>query len=307
MDFEAPLQPAPPPTIVLEQPAPCAESAQDAAAAFATALPVTAGDPLAGWSIHVRVASVGHDAMPTLRADGELTDARGVSIAHRSFTNRGTTCAPLARAIGIWASLALDDERAKIGPDSKPAVVALPPEAPKKHRPGAEDDDVDPDLRPNYWQKQNETRELGVAAIVEGGIGSRPMFGPAIYGVMDLGESILLRPTIAFDSSFASDQAIHGGTRVDLCGRLRGNYHAQKGLDAELCLGSEMGFLRAEGDTIPLLAVGPALGLQGELASNFAVTLRGVGEINLLRDKAGGSAPETLGGRAEVGVTWKLQ
>ena len=309
MDFEAPLQPATPPTIVLEQPAPCAETAETASQEFAGALPVTAGDPLAGWSVHVRVASVGHDASPALRAEGEIFDGRGISISRRSFTNPGTTCAPLAKAIGVWASLALDDERAKIGSDAKPPAPPPAESTRTKHKgPGFEEsDDVDPDLQPNKPPPVEHTREVGVASVLEGGVADRPLFGPAVYGVMDLGAGFLLRPTIAFDATFATEQTLHGATRIDLCGRLRGNYHAQRGLDAEICAGSEMGFLRESGTTLPLLALGPALGLQGELASNFAVTLRGIGNINLLRGTIGDFSPQTLAGRVELGVTWKLQ
>lgn len=309
METEAILTPAAPPTIVLEQPAPCAEAADDASTLFSSALPVTAGDPLAGWSVHVRVASVGHEATPQLRADGELLDARGISIARRSFTNKGTSCAPLAKAIGVWASLTLDDERAKMSPEARAAALAAASPTPPRHRPGLpeEDDGPDPDLRPNRPPPPVQTKEVGVASVLEGGVAGRPMFGPAIYGVMDLGKGFLLRPTIAFDADFASDRAIHGATRIDLCGRLRGNYHEQKGLDAEVCAGSEMGFLRASDETQPLLAFGPALGLQGELASNFAVTLRGIGDINLLSKPVGtDSGPTTLAGRVELGVTWKL-
>jgi hypothetical protein len=315
LNQEALLNPATPPTIVLEQPAPCAESAENASELFASALPVTSGDPLAGWSVHVRVASVGHDATPMLRADGELLDARGVSIARRSFTNHGTTCAPLAKAIGVWASLALDDERTKVeaAPDPNHAIALADTQETLKKRgkraPGSEDDDVDPDLQPNRPPPPAQsTREIGAAGILEGGIADRPLFGPAIYGVMEIGKGLLLRPTVAFDTSFASDPtsvALHAGTRIDLCGRLRGNY--ERGLDAELCLGSEMGFLKIGDDAIPLLGVGPALGLQGDLAEAFAVTLRGIGEINLIRDSIAGSSPETLAGRVELGMTWKLQ
>lgn len=317
MNPEAQLTPSVPPTppqIVLEQPAPCAESAEDASGLFSGALPVNASDPLAGWTIRVRVASIGHEGAPILRADGELFDGRGVSIARRSFTNRGTACAPLAKAIGVWASLTLDDERAKVDtlPETKPVAPAARALAVRRSKGGlVEEDDVDPDLRPNRPPAPETTRELGVASILEGGIGSRPLFGPAVYGVMEIGKGFLLRPTIAFDTSFTPDPQFHAGTRVDVCGRLRGNYHEQRGLDAEVCLGSEMGFLRIGSDTIPLLGVGPAIGLQGELASNFAVTLRGIGEINLLRDTitttSGPVSPQTLGGRVELGVTWKLQ
>jgi hypothetical protein len=312
VNLEAPLNPATPPTIVLEQPAPCAESAENASELFASALPVTAGDPLAGWSVHVRVASVGHDNTPTLRADGELLDARGVSIARRSFTNHGTACAPLAKAIGVWASLALDDERTKVeaSPDPNRAIALADTQETLKKRgkraPGSEDDDVDPNLEPDRPPPpQPSTRELGAAGILEGGIAATPLFGPAIYGVMEIGKGFLLRPTVALDFSFTSNPAFHAGTRVDICGRLRGNY--QRGLDAELCLGSEMGFLKIGDDTIPLLGVGPALGLQGELADDFAVTLRGIGEINLIRDTIANSQPQTLAGRVELGMTWKLQ
>lgn len=309
MDLEAALQPATPPTIVLEQPAPCAETAETASQEFASALPVTTGDPLAGWSVHVRVMSVGHEASPSLRADGEILDGRGISISRRSFTNPGTMCAPLAKAIGVWASLALDDERAKLGPDAKPPAPPAGDASHAKHKGHGfdEEDDVDPDLQPNRPPPEEHTRELGVASVLEGGVADRPLFGPAVYGVMDLGAGFLLRPTIAFDATFASQQTIHGATRIDICGRLRGNYHAQRGLDAEICAGSEMGFLRESGTTLPLLALGPALGLQGELASNFAVTLRGIGNINLLGGSIGEFSPQTLAGRVELGVTWKLQ
>ncbi len=313
MNQEALLQPATPPTIVLEQPAPCAESPDNAAELFASALPVTSDDPLAGWSVHVRVASVGHDATPTLRADGELKDARGVSIARRSFTNHGTACAPLAKAIGVWASLTLDDERAKVdtSPDPNRAIALADEQETLRKRgkraPGSEDDVVDPDFQPNRPPPVERTRELGVATLLEGGVADKPLFGPAIYGVMEIGKGFLLRPMIAFDTTFASDPAFHVATRVDLCGRLRGNYHEQRGLDAEYCLGSETGFLDIKGDAIPLLAVGPALGLQGELASDFAVTLRGIGEINLLRGTVQNTTPQTLAGRVELGMTWKLQ
>ncbi len=300
---------------MLEQPAPCAESAEDAAELFASALPVTSGDPLVGWSVHVRVASVGHESVATLRAEGELLDARGISIARRSFTNHGTSCAPLAKAIGVWASLALDDERTKVeaAPDPNRAIALADEQETLKKRgkraPGSEDDTVDPDLQPNRPPPpQQSTREIGAAGILEGGITDKPLFGPAIYGVMEIGKGFLLRPTIAFDTSFTGDPtaaALHAGTRVDLCGRLRGNY--QRGLDAELCLGSEMGFLKIGDETVPLLGVGPALGLQGELADSFAVTLRGLGEINLIRDNIAGSSPQTLAGRVELGMTWKLQ
>ncbi|MEO7109628.1 MAG: hypothetical protein ABI183_04235, partial [Polyangiaceae bacterium] len=201
--------------------------------------------------------------------------------------------------------------KVEANPDPNRAIALADTDETRKKRAkrgaGSEDDGIDPDFQSNRPPVQQRTRELGVATLLEGGIADKPLFGPAIYGVMEIGKGFLLRPTVAFDTTFASDPAFHVGTRVDLCGRLRGNYHEQRGLDAELCLGSETGFLDIKGDAIPLLAVGPALGLQGELASDFAVTLRGIGEINLLRGTIQNTTPQTLAGRVELGMTWKLQ
>jgi hypothetical protein len=58
-----------------------------------------------------------------LRAQGEITDGDGVSVAHRSIAGAAPDCGGLARAVGIWASLVLDAELRKAR--STPGATAL--------------------------------------------------------------------------------------------------------------------------------------------------------------------------------------
>jgi hypothetical protein len=66
--------------------------------------------------------------------------------------------------------------------------------------------------------------------------------------------------------------------------------------------------------TIPFLALGPGIGLRGDLASELAVEVRGVFGLNLIRESftdpnAGSSGtyvdPPLFGGRAELGISWR--
>jgi hypothetical protein len=45
-----------------------------------------------------------------LRAEGDITDGDGVSVARRNIAGATADCGGLARAVGVWASLVLDAE-----------------------------------------------------------------------------------------------------------------------------------------------------------------------------------------------------
>jgi hypothetical protein len=46
----------------------------------------------------------------TLRAEGEIADGSGAPVAHRTLGVATGDCGGLARAVGVWASLVLDEE-----------------------------------------------------------------------------------------------------------------------------------------------------------------------------------------------------
>jgi hypothetical protein len=56
----------------------------------------------------MRIAPTGTRA---LRADGDIVDGDGVGVAHRTIVGTPADCGGMARAMGVWASLVLDDER----------------------------------------------------------------------------------------------------------------------------------------------------------------------------------------------------
>jgi hypothetical protein len=56
---------------------------------------------------------VEHAGTKALRAQGDITDGDGVSVAHRSIAGTTADCGGLARAVGVWASLVLDAELRK--------------------------------------------------------------------------------------------------------------------------------------------------------------------------------------------------
>lgn len=116
-----------PPRVVVEQPTPCAE--RDAATLFAApfAPDAAARAPGPGWVLRVHVTK---KAAGELRAEGQLVDAGGALVAQRRFTSAGTSCAPLANALGVWGALVLDEERSRamVAPERPAAsTTALTP------------------------------------------------------------------------------------------------------------------------------------------------------------------------------------
>jgi hypothetical protein len=104
------LDAAEPPRIVLERPAQCRES--DRAEGLLRRALTSAVAPGHGWSVAMRVDRAG---ATELRAQGEITDGDGVSVAHRTIAGTASDCSGLARAVGVWASLVLDAEVRKAG------------------------------------------------------------------------------------------------------------------------------------------------------------------------------------------------
>jgi hypothetical protein len=110
-----------PPRIVFASRESCsdAESSLDRAMAGARA-------PSRGWVVAMRVEKASRNA---LAAEGQVHDGGGRSIAHRVLG--GVDCESLARAMGLWASLVLDAERAR--PRATPGD--LPPPLPSSDDP----------------------------------------------------------------------------------------------------------------------------------------------------------------------------
>jgi hypothetical protein len=318
-----------PPQIVVEQVAACRDGA-DARKELERALGVLVA-PRASWTVRARFSRTGE----RVSVHGEVIDPEAVSVATRTLTNSGTDCTSLAKGLAVWASLVLDAELDRARPPGEPPVepakvvppdplVSAWPEAPSPAEPRA----TDADLFLKHGQGER-TVELGISTFVMGGTGAGAIVGPSAYGVFELAHGLFLRPallgghSIGGLTSTAEAPATFLASRFDVCARLPGFYRAGRGLQLDLCGGTEIGLSLVDPGvitgppgttgTLPFGALGPALDLRGELGANLSAILRGVGEVSFLRETVTVGQPGVpvstppFGGRAEVGLSWTLR
>ncbi|WP_394823408.1 hypothetical protein [Pendulispora albinea] len=324
--MQAPL----PPRVVIELPAPCVE--RDAASElFVDALKQSTA-PDAGWTMHV---SVRRDRA-MLRARGELADGNGAIVASRGFETRGESCAPLARAMGVWASLVLDQRDAETraaAPKEAPKAAATPEPAPKEEpRPPAASTVPSETLTGPVWphpQRSEEgpypeealflrhapserTLELGVSTFLMNAGDSGALAGGSIFMIAELPGGVYVRPKLSYGRNFRPLQSVNeegrsiGTARLDWCLRMPGFYLERRGLSVDVCGGAEGGFLNvSSSDTRPAHtmaygAFGPGLGLRGEFANDFVAEVRVEGLMRIAEGLP-------IGGRAEMAITWRAR
>jgi hypothetical protein len=292
--------------------------------------------PSSSWTVSARFDRTGS----RLVARGAVLDAHGITVADRALSSDGTECASLARGLGLWASLVLDEEveRARSTPKPPPEAVddplAGPPAArstslwpttlPEEKRPP----EADLFLRHSRTER---TVELGADSFLMGGTGGGTVLGPSVYGVFEAQHGFFLRPALLVGHSIgglspsAEAAATFLASRFDACARLPGMYLDHRGMQLDLCVGADIGFSRVDADvalagaatsspsrTLPFFGLGPSFGLRGELGNNLSATIRGVTELSFLRDEltlAGGAhvSGDIFAGRAEVGLSWSLR
>ena len=99
---------------------------------------------------------------------------------------------------------------------------------------------------------------------------------------------------------------------MDACLRVPGNYVEHRGLLLETCAGTELGVFDHVNTKTPvylhetdvLFALGPTIGLRGDLASDLSVEVRGLANFNVAHS---GADIALLSVRAELGLTWRLR
>jgi hypothetical protein len=306
-----------PPRIVVEQPAPCADARTAEEVLGRVLLPSVA--PRGKWTVLVRVKR----EKDALIAEGEITDDVGAPVAHRAIRKetraKEPECAALVRAVGVWASLVLDEEvtRARQN-DSKPDA---PPPWPAPEPPPAT-----PAPEQSLFLKNPEDRrsfEVGAgASYMYGALGDTgaAIAGGHIFVIMEIAGGWLLRPALAGGRSLSSTGEIGASwfaARFDTCRRMPGNYIERRGIQMDVCGGLEGGTIALDSDTtnraVPLLAPGATLAIRGELASDLSAEVRGLVGVNLIRPKLfetiDGSAvrPLLVYARVELALTWRLQ
>jgi hypothetical protein len=318
------------PAIIVERPAPCADVAKAEELLHRTLAPALA--PRGSWSFIARFSRKG----ASLTVEGQITDEVDTPVAHRVLTQPGNECASLARAIGVWAALVLDAEAeraARAPPPSRPeAPVPAPIESAPEEKQG-------PEASLSLTHDEGErTLELGLSMFLMGGTGSGVVAGPTVFGVVEASQGWFLRPALFIGQTLDGVGAANNVSawlaeaRFDVCGRIAGFYIERHGIQLDVCAGLEAGFTHVDvsatsnqpqvSDNLPLVAVGPSLGLRGELGNGLALTIRAVMDLNLVRSgirlQAPGMSeatseedmevsPSIFVGRGELGLSWQLR
>ena len=323
---------AEPPQIVVESRASC-NSAERVEELLHSALGAATA-PGHAWTLTMRVQPTAEHA---LHAEGAITDGMGLLVADRLLSVPAGDCRALARAVGVWASLVLEQELARrragiASTPPPPAARAAPrPASPTPASPAAapaESQSTDvlwpapaPEEKPppeDEWYLHHEdtrTLEVGVAGFLMSGAGAGAMAGASPYAIIETGRGVFLRPAVfvgqaltAVNSPPVTD-ALWIAMRVDACLRVPGLYTKDRGIQLDLCGGSDFGFLADSTDnvTLPFVSVGPSLDLRGELGSSLSASIRGVTGVNVTSETVGPVYQPLWSGRLELAFSWKVK
>lgn len=322
---------AEPPLIVVESRASCA-SAERAEELLHDAL-AAARAPGHAWTVSMRVQPTAEHA---LHADGKIFDELGFLVADRTLSVPAGDCRGLARAVGVWASLVLEQELARsrsavasnaalqVSSGGAPGVTGVTAAA---WRESQSTDVLWPAPAPfqkpppeGEWYLHHEhddarTVEIGVAGFLMSGAGAGAMAGASPYAIFEAGRGVFLRPALFLGQSLTAINsppvldAVWVAGRFDTCLRLPGLYKQDQGIQLDLCGGADFGVLDDNTDDalLPFVSVGPSLDLRGELGSSLSASIRGVTGINLTSETVGPVYQPLWSGRLELAFSWKVK
>lgn len=307
-----------PPKIVLEQPAPCQDGRAAEEILTRTLAPSLA--PGAAWTVSTRVRK----ERGGLVAEGEITDSVGAAVAHRAIRKQTNECSGLLRAVGVWASLVLDEEVRRANEPSVPPPPAPTPVAAAWPPPQPPPPPVPEQALFLKNPKGHRSFEVGVGTSYQYGLlgdGRPAIAGGHVFSVFEVDSGWYLRPSIAAgrslrDAAASSElNATWGAARFDTCRRMPGNYTERRGLQMDVCGGVEGGLLAFDsgGHGKPLVAPGASLALRGDLSSDFSAEVRGLVGVNLLRDTLYETPdgvklqPLLVYARLELAISWRVR
>ena len=163
------------------------------------------------------------------------------------------------------------------------------------------------------------------------GTGGNPIVGGTPYAVVEARPGFYVRPALAVGESLVppgqtGGSALFVAVRADACGQVAGNYAQNRGIELTMCGGADVGTMYfppapagatgagapENGTLLPQASIGPSLDLRGDLASRWALVLRGVGGVNVIRngftDRVGNRvSPDWISGRIELALAWRVR
>jgi hypothetical protein len=271
--------------------------------------------PQAGWRLRVFDERRGTHVIVTANLD----DAQGNAVAHREIdATASDRCAGVISALGVWAALVLDAEVTKAKAHPTPLTTTTPPPT------TSENSNTTPVIVGHEGigdagvpQPHQRALEIGASgALMSSPLQTSGVTDAALVGVggdvfmlVELARSFFVRPALAAAALIGgSSSASYYATRVDACFRVPGNYVEHHGLLLDACAGTELGALDhgvgSAHTTDVIFALGPTIGLRGDLASDLSVEVRGLAGFNVAHT---GDQIGLLALRAELGFTWRLR
>ena len=262
--------------------------------------PRRSNDPDARWKLTMGVASVA----PGIRAaDARIQDDSGRIVAERTVSDRSIgSCVALARAVGAWAQIVLDDELVREHEEAeqrdREAAQLPPPESrPIKvtARAGAAqpvDADEEPGSGGARRVSSEHTFEVGTSLFLRNGAAATGgMFGVSPFVTVSFTDKWVVRPSLMYgtstsrvppDASNSENLSMLGG-RLDVCRRMPGNYIDQRGIELDACMGGDAARVWSDRDSTARGSIGPSAVLRGELGHNFGLEIRSMVGVNLSR------------------------
>lgn len=309
--------------VVVETTSACPDRAR-AQAALADALASARAPKRSGqaktWLVRLAVENDAKQKKGTAR----IIDDRGTTVAERTVDDRAA-CTPLARALGAWAALVLDDELARAR-DAADAPAPAPTPAPAREEKSFAPVTLDrTDWRspqdPDYVAPETMkpwTLELGMMGYLRDGLtGATGFAGGSAFAAFEVSPGLFVRPAFYFGTSTTlvatqstSDRApaTQLGGRGDFCKRIPGNYIERRGLELDLCVGGDLSGVTARTNAIGRASLGPSAAFRGEIGANANLELRLVTGYNFIREPL--FQEERLSmvyAQAEVGVSWRFR
>ncbi|MBX3222491.1 MAG: hypothetical protein KF795_18380 [Labilithrix sp.] len=251
----------------------------------------------ARWRLTMSVVA----AAPGIKAaEARIVDDRGRLVAERSVSDRtAKSCVALARAVGAWAQIVLDDEivrereeaafrereAERPPPESRPIRVTAPVESPSVDG-GLDDSGGEP------RRAEERTLEVGTMLFLRNGAAaSGGVFGVSPFVAVAFADKWVLRPSLMYgtstsrvsvDESSSANLSSIGG-RFDVCRRMPGNYIDHRGIEFDACVGGDAARVWSGGEATARGSLGPSVVLRGELGYDFGLEIRSMFGVNLSR------------------------
>lgn len=308
--------------VVIETTSVCPDRARAQAAladALASARAPKRGGQAKTWLVRLAVENDAKMKKGTAR----IIDDRGSTVAERTVDDRAA-CTPLARALGAWAALVLDDElaRARDAADASPVPPPPPARDERSFAPVTLDQtDWRSPQDPDYVAPETTkpwTLELGLMGYLRDGLTAATGFaGGSAFAAFEVSPGLFVRPAFYFGTSTTlvatestSDRvpASQVGGRGDFCKRIPGNYIERRGLELDLCFGADASGVTARSNAVGRASVGPSAAFRGEIGANANLEMRLVSGYNIVREPLFREERiSMIFAQAEVGVSWRFR